>query len=86
MVVMKSLWLIGLTINILYAPTNNDIPVKILSHPYVLANRSVLCNSGIKVDNHYLLESLAACDNRHSNLTMYFTINIGLVKLSRGIS
>ena len=24
--------------------TNNDTPVKILSHPYVLVNRSVLCN------------------------------------------
>ena len=54
---------------------NNDIPVKILSHPYVLVNRSVLCNCGIEVDNHNLLESLAACDNRDSKLTMYFTIN-----------
>ena len=62
-------------INILYAPTNNDIPVKILSHPYVLVNRSVLCNCGIEADNHYLLESLAACDNRNSKLTMYLTIN-----------
>ena len=26
---------------------NNDIPVKIPSHPYVLVNRSVLCNCGI---------------------------------------
>ena len=24
--------------------THNDIPVKILSHPYVLLNRNVLCN------------------------------------------
>ena len=54
--------------------TNNDIPVKILSHPYVLVNRSVLCNCSIEADNHYLLESLAACDNRSSKLTMYFTI------------
>ena len=23
---------------------NNDIPIKILSHPYILANRSMLCN------------------------------------------
>ena len=55
--------------------TNNDIPVRIPSHPYVLVNRSVLCNCGIEVDNHYLLESLAACDNKISKLTMYFTIN-----------
>ena len=55
--------------------TNNDIPVKILSHLYVLVNRSVLCNCGIEADNNYLLESLAACDNRDPKLTMYFTIN-----------
>ena len=55
--------------------TNNDIPVKIPRHLYVLVNRSVLCNCSIEVDNHYLLESLAACDNKFSKLTMYFTIN-----------
>ena len=57
--------------------TNNDIPVKILSHPYVLVNGSVLCNCGIEADNHYLLESLAACNNskRNSKLTTYFMIN-----------
>ena len=54
---------------------NNDIPVKIPSHPYILINRSVLCNCGIKADNHYLLESLAACDNVNSKLIVYFTIN-----------
>ena len=37
---------------------NNDIPVKIPSDPYVLVNRSVLCNCGIEADNHILLESL----------------------------
>ena len=55
--------------------TNNDIPVQIPSHPYVLVNRSVLCNYNIEVDNHYLLEFLVACDNKISKLTMYFTIN-----------
>ena len=55
--------------------TNNDIPVKIPSHRYVLVNRSVLCNCSIEVENHCLLESLAACDNRDSKLTMYFKIN-----------
>ena len=54
---------------------NNDIPVKIPSHPYVLVNRSVLCNCSIEVDNHYLLESLAACNDKNSKLTMYFMIN-----------
>ena len=55
--------------------SHNDIVVKIPSHPYVLVNRSVLCNCSIEADNHYLLASLAACDNRNSKLTMYFTIN-----------
>ena len=55
---------------------NNDIPVKILSHPYVLVNRSVLCNCSIEADNHHLLESIAACNSKTSKLTMYFTINL----------
>ena len=55
---------------------NNDIPVKIPSHPYVLVNRSVLCNCGIEPDSHHLLESLATCDSKQSKLIMYFTINL----------
>ena len=39
---------------------NNDIPIRIPSHPYVLVKRSVLCNCGIEAENHFLLESLAA--------------------------
>ena len=55
---------------------NNDIPVKIPSHPYVLVNRSILCNCGIEADSHHLLELLAMCDNKLIKLTMYFTINL----------
>ena len=55
---------------------NNDIPVKISSNPYVLVKRSVLCNCGIEADNHYLLESIAACNIKDYNLVMYFTINM----------
>ena len=55
---------------------NNDIPIKIPSHPYVLVNRSVLCNCRIEADNHHSLESIAACDNKISKLVMYFTINL----------
>ena len=40
---------------------NNDISVKIPSYPYVLVNRSVLCNWGIEVENNFLLKYLAAC-------------------------
>ena len=55
---------------------NNDIPVKIPSHLYVLVNRSILCNCSIEVDSHHLLESLAACNKKITKLTMYFTINL----------
>ena len=55
---------------------NNDIPNRIPSHPYVLVNRSVLCNCGIEADNHHLLESIVACNNKYTKLVMYFTINL----------
>ena len=55
---------------------NNDIPIRIPSHPYVLVNRGVLCSCRIEADNHHLLESIAACDNKVTKLTMYFTINL----------
>ena len=47
--------------------TNNDIPVKIPSHPYVLVNRSTLCNCSIEADNHHLLESIASCNKKLPN-------------------
>ena len=53
---------------------NNDIQIRIQS--YVLVNRSVLCSCGIEADNHHLLESIAACDNKITKLVMYFTINL----------
>ena len=55
---------------------NNDIPVKFPSHSYVLVKRNILCNCGIEANNHYLLESLAACDNKANSLVMYFTFNM----------
>ena len=58
---------------------NNDIPVRIPSHPYILVNRSVLCSCGIEADHPYLLESLAACDNANSKLSIYFTVNTAFV-------
>ena len=41
-----------------------------------MVNKSVLCNCGIEADNHHLLESIAACDNKVTKLIMYFTINL----------
>ena len=58
---------------------NNDIPVKIPSHPYVLVNKIVLCNCRIKVENNFHLESLAACHDANSNLIMYFMVNTAFV-------
>ena len=55
---------------------NNDIPVKIPSHPYVLVNRSILCNCRIEVDNHHLLEPIASYNKKITKLIMYFTINL----------
>ena len=57
----------------------NDILIKITSHPYVLVNRSVLCNCGIEVENHFLHESLAAYQETNSKLTMYLTVNTTLL-------
>ena len=41
-----------------------------------MVDRSILCNCGLETDNHHLLESLAACNSKHTKLTMYFTINL----------
>ena len=40
---------------------NNDIPIEIHGHPYIMINRSVLCKCGIEAENNFLLESLATC-------------------------
>ena len=55
---------------------NNDIPVRIHSHPYVLVNRSVMCYCGIEGENNFLLESLAACHASNSKLVMHFMLNM----------
>ena len=41
-----------------------------------MVDRGILCNFGLEADNHHLLESLAACNNKHTKLKMYFTINL----------
>ena len=42
---------------------NNNIPINIPSHPYMLMNRSILCNCDIEAENNFLLKFLAACEN-----------------------
>ena len=56
---------------------NNNIPVNIPSHPYLLIDRNILCSCDIEVKSNFLLESLAACgDHKKPDLEMYFTINL----------
>ena len=54
---------------------NNDIPIEIPSHLYVLVNGGVLCKCGIEAKINFLLESLAACHDANMNLIMYFMVN-----------
>ena len=55
------------------------MPVKIHSFLSVLVNRSIWCNCEIEVENHFLLESLAACHDAESKLGRYFTVNTDFV-------
>ena len=61
---------------------NNNIPINIPSHPYVLLNRHILCNCDIEAENYLLLELLAACKEKPGpkpDLEMYFTVNLAFV-------
>ena len=59
---------------------NNNIPVSIPSHPYVLLNRNILCNCNIEAESNFLLESLATCDEHNKpDLEMYFTVNLAFM-------
>ena len=59
---------------------NNNIPVNIPSHPYVLLDRNILCNCDIEAESNFLLESLATCEEHEKpDLKMYFTVNLAFV-------
>ena len=59
---------------------NNNIPVNIPSHPFVLLDRNILCNCDIEAENNFLLESLATCgENSIQKLGMFFTVNIAFL-------
>ena len=58
---------------------SHNYPIKIPSHPYVLLKRTVLCNCDIHAENHFLLESIAACPGKQSALTMYYTVKTAFV-------
>ena len=57
--------------------THNNIPIETPSHPYVLLNKTVLCNCIIEAKNNFLWESIAACDPEgdDADLEMYFVAN-----------
>ena len=57
--------------------THNNIPIEIPTHPYILLNRTILCNCIIEAENNFLLESIAACDpdGDSADLEMYFMAN-----------
>ena len=46
----------------------------VLSYPYVLVNRSLLCNCHLESGLIYVLKSLDLCSNK-DRFTMYFSIN-----------
>ena len=60
---------------------NNNIPINIPGHPYVLMNQSILCNCNIEVESNFLLESLAACKGPETktDLEMHFTVNLAFM-------
>ena len=60
---------------------NNNIPVNIPGHPYILMNQSILCNCDIEAESNFLLESLAACEgpDAKTDLEMHFTVNLAFM-------
>ena len=59
---------------------NNNIPVNIPSHPYVLLDTNILCNCYIEAESNFLLESLATCgEHEKPDLEMYFTVNLAFI-------
>ena len=60
---------------------NNNIPINIPGHPYILMNWSILCNWDIEAESNFLLESLVACEGSEikTDLEMHFTINLAFV-------
>ena len=71
----------GLITERLCVSHNNNIPINIPGHPYVLMNQSILCNCNIEAESNFLLESLAACEGPETktDLEMHFTINLAFV-------
>jgi hypothetical protein len=57
--------------------TNNfNLATPLPSYPYVLVNRSILCNCEIEAGLTYLLRSIGSCSESPLQNPMYFTINL----------
>ena len=54
---------------------NHKYPIQIPRHPCVLLKRSVLCNCDIHAEEHLLLESIAMCPGKQSDMTINYTVN-----------
>ena len=60
---------------------NNNIPINIPGHLYILMNCIILCNCDIEAESNFLLESLAACEGSETktDLEMHFTMNLAFM-------
>ena len=59
---------------------NNNIPVNIPSHRYVLLDRNILCNCDIGAEDNFLLESLATCgENNIQKLEMFYAVKLAFL-------
>ena len=58
---------------------NNNILINIPGHPYILMNRSILCNCNVEADSNLLLESLAACEGSQTKTDLEITINLAFM-------
>ena len=60
---------------------NNNIPINIPGHPYILMNQSILYNCDIEAESNFLLESLVACEGPETktDLEMHFSVNLAFI-------
>ena len=79
MVEMKLVLGNGLSEEHLKCTKSNHILVKIPRFPLVELKIIMFCNCGMEAENHFLLESLAACPESSSDLIIYFTVNLAFV-------
>ena len=60
---------------------NNNILINVPGHPYILMNRSILCNCNIEAESNFLLESPVACEGSETktDFEVHFPINLAFV-------